>query len=236
MRLTYSNVVATIALFGVLAGGVAVGAALKKNSVGKKQLKKNAVVTKKIADGAVMTPKLADGAATGAKVDESSLGTVPSALEATNAVNAQSAADAEALGGAPLAAVRATSASTSSNPSPNIALEPTYVDLLTRDIAIPQGGGSLMATASIDLVNAAASTAEADCIVQSGRGGTFTAISQQTFSNFPAVIAYDIQVPLVGRKANVAEGIETVKVSCRETSGTLEIDRGDLVAQVFPGG
>ena len=48
-RLTYSNVVATIALFGVLAGGVAVGAGLKKNSVGKKQLKKNAVVTKKLS-------------------------------------------------------------------------------------------------------------------------------------------------------------------------------------------
>jgi hypothetical protein len=239
MRLTYSNVVATIALFGVLAGGVAVGAALKKNSVGKKQLKKNAVVTKKLSDGAVTTPKLADGAATGAKVDESSLGTVPSALEASNAQDAQtaqSAANSQALGGSPLASVRATSASTSSNPSPNTVLEPTYVDLLTREIAVPPGGGSLVASASIDLINAAPSTAESDCILQSGRNGVFAPIGQQTFSNFPAVIAYDIQVPLVARKPNVAEGTETVKVSCRETSGTLEIDRGDLVIQVVPGG
>jgi hypothetical protein len=199
-------------------------------------LKKNAVVTKKLADGAVTTPKLADGAANGAKVDESSLGTVPSALQATDATNAQTASNAQALGGAPLAAVRAASASTSTNPSPNISLEATYVDLLTRDIAIPAGGGSLVATASVDLINAAASTAEADCIVQSGRGGSFTTISQQTFSNFPAVIAYDIQVPLIARKANVAEGNEIVKISCRETSGTLEIDRGDLVIQAFPGG
>ena len=88
-RLTYANVVATVALFGVLAGGVAVGATVKKDSVGKKQLKDQAVIGKKIADatiksgklgdGSVTTPKLADEAVTGPKVDESSLGAVPQA-------------------------------------------------------------------------------------------------------------------------------------------------------------
>ncbi len=80
-RLTYANVMSSIAVFLVL-GGVAFAASqLPKNSVGTKQLKNKAVTTKKIKNNAV----------TGAKVNESTLGEVPSATNATNAVNAQTA-------------------------------------------------------------------------------------------------------------------------------------------------
>jgi hypothetical protein len=50
-KITYANVVATLALFLVLAGGSALAATqlLPKNSVGAKQLKKGAVTTTKIA-------------------------------------------------------------------------------------------------------------------------------------------------------------------------------------------
>jgi hypothetical protein len=69
-RLTYANVMSSIAVFLVLGGGAAFAATkLAKNSVGTKQLKNNAVTTKKIKNNAV----------TGAKVKESSLGQVPSA-------------------------------------------------------------------------------------------------------------------------------------------------------------
>jgi hypothetical protein len=75
-RLSYANVMATIAVFLVLAGGAAYAAShLPKNSVGTKQLKKNSVATAKIKNGAV----------TGAKIDLSTLGTVPSAVNAGNA-------------------------------------------------------------------------------------------------------------------------------------------------------
>jgi hypothetical protein len=78
-RLTYANVMASIAVFLVLGGGAAFAAGkLAKNSVGTKQLKNNAVTTKKIKNNAV----------TGAKVKESSLGEVPSATNAGNAGNA----------------------------------------------------------------------------------------------------------------------------------------------------
>lgn len=81
-RLTYANVMSSIAVFLVLGGGAAFAAGkLAKNSVGTKQLKNNAVTTKKIKNNAV----------TGAKVKESSLGTVPSATNATNATNAGNA-------------------------------------------------------------------------------------------------------------------------------------------------
>lgn len=72
-RLTYANVMSSIAVFLVLGGATALAAGLAKNSVGTKQLKNNAVTTKKIKKNAV----------TGAKVKESTLGTVPSASSLT---------------------------------------------------------------------------------------------------------------------------------------------------------
>ncbi len=88
-RLSYANVVSTIALVLVLGGATAIAAnQLPKNSVGSAQLKPNAVTPAKIKPGAVAsdeiakgaigaaelggksvsTDKLADGAVTGAKI------------------------------------------------------------------------------------------------------------------------------------------------------------------------
>ncbi len=117
-KLTYANVMSTLAVFMLLGGG-AYAAGLAKNSVGKKQLKKNAVTSKAIAkqavrtsdikkqavrsktikdgdvlssdlgDGVVGTSKIADNAVTGPKVDESSLGEVPlAAFAAGNNIRA----------------------------------------------------------------------------------------------------------------------------------------------------
>ncbi len=57
-KLTYSNAIATIALFVAL-GGAAVAAGLPKNSVGPKQLKRGAVTAAKIRKAAVTSGKLA---------------------------------------------------------------------------------------------------------------------------------------------------------------------------------
>lgn len=60
-KLTYANVIATIALFMVVTGiGLAV-AALPKKSVGKRQLKNGAVSGKKIRKNAVTAPKIKTG-------------------------------------------------------------------------------------------------------------------------------------------------------------------------------
>jgi hypothetical protein len=94
-RLTYANVMSSIAVFLVLGGGAAIAASqLAKNSVGKKQLKANAVTTAKIKKNAVTNQKIGKNAVTGAKVkdasltgadiDLGSLGTVPSASSANN--------------------------------------------------------------------------------------------------------------------------------------------------------
>ena len=54
-KLTYANVIATLALFLALGGGAAFAATqLAKNSVGAKQLKRNAVSAAKVKDGSLL--------------------------------------------------------------------------------------------------------------------------------------------------------------------------------------
>lgn len=62
-RLTYANVVATLALFIAIGGASAFAAnQLAKNSVGSKQLKRNAVTAAKIKKGAIGPAKLSPAA------------------------------------------------------------------------------------------------------------------------------------------------------------------------------
>jgi hypothetical protein len=106
-KLTYANVVATLALFIAIGGASAFAASqLGKNSVGSKQLKKNAVTAAKLKMNAVTTAKLRNeavtaqkikkGTLTGAQIDSSTLGPVPVAESANTATVASSLPPAEA--------------------------------------------------------------------------------------------------------------------------------------------
>lgn len=66
-RLTYANVIASVALFIAL-GGAAVAAGLPKNSVGPQQIKKGAVTASAIRSKAVRTGKIAPRAVTAGKL------------------------------------------------------------------------------------------------------------------------------------------------------------------------
>jgi hypothetical protein len=97
-RLTYANVMSSIAVFMVLGGAAVAATQLPKNSVGKKQLKANAVTQAKIKRNAVTAPKIKNGSITaekvkagslvGSNINLSTLGTVPSATTATTATTA----------------------------------------------------------------------------------------------------------------------------------------------------
>jgi hypothetical protein len=64
-RLTYANVISSLALFLVLAGGTAFASGLGKNSVGAKQLKPDSVTAAKIKDGAITPSELSNSAKIG---------------------------------------------------------------------------------------------------------------------------------------------------------------------------
>ena len=89
-RVTYANVIATVALFVALGGTAYAAVKLPKNSVGAKQLKKNSVTGAKVKNGSL----------TGADIKSSTLGQVPSAANAANAAS---------LGGLPSSAFAASS-------------------------------------------------------------------------------------------------------------------------------
>lgn len=118
-HVTYANVMSSLAVFLILGGATAFAAVqkiganeikansiktgkivkeavtagkIKKNAVTESRIADGAVTTNKIADNAVTTAKIANDAVTGEKVKESSLGEVPSALNAVNAIAAASPA------------------------------------------------------------------------------------------------------------------------------------------------
>jgi hypothetical protein len=90
-RLSYANVVATLALFIALGGASYAALKLPKNSVGAKQLKKNAVTGPKIKGQAITAAKIKSGTLTGSQINVSTLGTVPRAQAADSAETAKTA-------------------------------------------------------------------------------------------------------------------------------------------------
>jgi hypothetical protein len=73
-RLTYANVMSSIAVFLVLGGATAFAASqLGRNSVGSKQLKRNAVTAAKIKKNAVTKTKIKKGSVDSSKVADGSL-------------------------------------------------------------------------------------------------------------------------------------------------------------------
>lgn len=87
-KLTYANIVATMALFIALGGVSYAAVKLPKNSVGEKQIKKNAVTGKKIKKNAVTGDKIKPGTIKGTDITLDSLGKVPSAASADFAASA----------------------------------------------------------------------------------------------------------------------------------------------------
>ena len=89
-RLTYANVMSTVAVFLALGGATAIAAGqLGKNSVGARQLKARSVTTGKVANNAINGTKVANHSLSGDDINVAALGTVP---QATNAASAENSA------------------------------------------------------------------------------------------------------------------------------------------------
>jgi hypothetical protein len=84
-RITYANVMSTIAVFLCLGGATAVAAgSLGKNSVGPRQLKSKSVTTGKIANNAVNGSKVANGSLTGADINGATDGMIKAAAKVSS--------------------------------------------------------------------------------------------------------------------------------------------------------
>jgi hypothetical protein len=162
-RLTYANVMSSIAVFLLLGGATAFAAnkigakQLQANSVTTAKVKKGAITTTKLKDGSVTTTKIADKAVTGAKIDPVGLGVVPnatSAINATNATNAAHAQNADTVGGQSVVKIFKTLTEGQSNVAvANLAGFNVTVTCNTDDadvtITSPAGPGTVMDTGGV---------------------------------------------------------------------------------------
>ena len=140
-RLTYANVMATVAVFLALAGAGYAAIKIPRNSVGTKQLKRDAVNSSKVEPGSLK----------GSDINLATLGTVPTA------------ADAEALGGIAagsfVTGVTAGSGLTGggSGGGVTLAVDPAQVQSrVTGNCTGPAGVQSITATGSVTCSPAAA--------------------------------------------------------------------------------
>lgn len=222
-RFSSAHILAALALFVALGGSAY---ALKANTVGTKALKNNAVKTKKIANnavktnkianGAVTTDKIADNAVNGNKVDESTLGEVPAAANATSATNATEAANALQLEGRALQQVRGRGDG-ATDATANL-LDTTFEQVLTEPTGIPTGGATLVVNASIE-ASAVSADQHVTCELRDDDGpisqqfsqdledaGDFVTLSVTGFKAYPAgtglVNPQDISVFCLGTTAN----------------------------------
>ena len=238
-KLSYANVIATLALFGVLGGG-AYAASVAKNSVKSSSIKNNVVRSADIKDNAL----------SGADVNEGSLGQVPSAANADSAQSAQNAqtadsaqsaqtadsaqsaetaANSQLLEGRSLAGVITEQAYGSTNPDPDIALTGTPATVASAAETVAVGPADTVTTASLSLTSTQAS-ANATCWLESSSSGAYQRISQFATVDFLEV-GHRVQLTLVGMDNNAPKGNHGLRARC--SSGTdVAFDRGDMVSQL----
>ncbi|HTT93558.1 MAG TPA: hypothetical protein VMF55_02740 [Solirubrobacterales bacterium] len=99
-HLTFSNVIALVALFVALGGAAYAGSKLNgrnivNGSIGGGKLKNETITAKKIKKGTITGAQIKAGSITSTTIDVSTLATVPSAQTATTATSAQTAANAQ---------------------------------------------------------------------------------------------------------------------------------------------
>jgi len=98
-HLSFSNVIAMLALFVALGGAAYAGtkingSSIKNGSIGGGKLKNETITANKLKKGTLSGAQIAPGSITSSSINESTLGTVPSAQNATTAGTATKATSA----------------------------------------------------------------------------------------------------------------------------------------------
>jgi len=241
LRPSPAAVLAVVALVFAVSG---VAVALPgKNTVATKDIKKGAVTAAKIKDGAVVTGKLANDAVTGAKVNEATLGKVPSATSADTAAKATSAEKAVSadkatsadnsleLDGRTLTQVRPILEGAKDESSQGLD-DLTYEITMGQNITIPTGGADVLVTATVQLDNNDAATASGGCRLR--YNGTLVGNTVTVTLASGA----DTSVALSGFASNSGAGVRQASIECVGSlaDNKVQFVHGDIAIQAFPVG
>lgn len=242
LRPSPAAVIAVVALVFALSG---VAVALPgKNSVVSKDIKKNAVTAAKIKNGAVTEPKLGDGAVgtsklgsdavTGAKVNEATLGKVPSAETATKAVTADAATKATTadnaleLEGRTLAQVRPILVGVKDDDLQGLD-DTAFESVAGVTITNPAGGADVLVTATVELDNNGGQAGGA-CRLRYNSGLVGNTI------HVTLAAGYDVSVALSAFVNSSGAGSRQAVVECQGSIADDQVQfvSGDLAIQAFP--
>lgn len=216
-KLTYANVMSTLAVCLTLGGGAAVAATT---------LGRGSVESKNIAKGAVKTRQLGADAATGNKVDEESLGTVPSAVTASTADTATSASragDAETVGGK--SASRLSTASGFVQDANDVTLGGTDQPIASTTITTP-GPSRLLATATVGVQGTAGERAECHLEIDGEPSPQYEVTLEGT--GIP-----DERLSIQYARNNMLAGAHAVVAQCQDVSGSGTVAKDDATISVI---
>jgi hypothetical protein len=244
LRPSPAAVIAVIALVFAVSG---VAVALPgKNSVATKDIKKNAVTAAKIKNGNVTEPKLGEGAVTtgklgsdavtGAKVNEATLGKVPSATTADTATKATSsdkateASNALELEGQTLSQVRPIAVGIKDETTQGLD-SAAFESVMGVNITLPAGGADVVLSAAIEIDNESGGQAGSACRLK------FNGSVVSSTVNLTMVDGHNYSLALTAFDSAGA-GTRQALVECQGsiTDDDIEFVNGDLTVQAFPTG
>lgn len=218
-RLTYANVMSTIAVFLVIGGASALAASqLGKNTVGTKQLKNNAVTTSKIKKEAVTTAKIKKGAVTANKLAANSVATsnVANGAVTTEKIGEGAVTSGKLAAGERSEAFHAEFTSTSPQLANPIAEPPTTV----LSTSIPTGGHYVV-TAETELINTIGETRFTECFLSDDGVG----IAEMSDQYEPALIFPSGGVSMTG----ISDG-GTLKLACKSNGNNTFAFKAQIIA------
>jgi len=228
-RLTYANVMSTLAVAILVAGGVGYAAVtLPANSVGTKQIKKNAVTGAKVKDGSLAAADLSAAAraslkgqagAAGAPGAQGVPGPTASAYAATSIDTVLSP------GGGFATTIRLTTAGTTTG---SLVLDEAMRVFILAEVTVSKGTG------------VAGTVGNAECRARwASVGGSFSALTPSpsvTFPDLPAGTAGWGVVP-VNTYVDLAAGTYDFDIQCSATNsaalGTAQLTATDMALSLI---
>lgn len=245
LRPSPAAAIAVVALVFAVSG---VAVALPgKNTVATKDIKKNAVTAAKIKDGAVTTGKLGNDAVTGAKVDEATLGKVPSAgtadtatkattattaetaVKATEATKATTATNSAELEGRTLAQVRPIAVGVKNETDKGLD-DAAFESVMGVNIAVPTGGANVVINAAFELDNGNGAQAGAACRLKFNSSVTSSTV------NVTIPAGNNVPMSLTAIDTNVSAGTKQALLECQGSIADNGVDfiEGDMTVQALP--
>ena len=230
-HISYANVMSTLAVFMVVAGGSFAIASVSKNQVKSKHVKDNALKSKDLKDGKGVEGKdVKDDSLRGTDVDESSLGKVPSATSADTATNAN---NADTLDGVDSQALVTSKQGSDSNCSVGTA----FTDCVGTTVTLGRTQTVVVyVTAVYGFGDAEGNNVEADCRIE--RDGASISSNIEIGSGLDDTNTTDRQrvLAIVERETNVGPGAVNFYLACREDTAGDDFQLEDIRTVVLAAG